>query len=216
MSAVIVIRQSDAVHLVCDGASYAPDGTLLGITAKGFALPHLGCAVAFRSGDIRGVALVTDLALAPSYDALRHAAVDLVGEAIREIGAPIELYVGGFSDDGSIDAFAVTSQAVGGASLLSLTEIPGFAVVPCDPPVHAELAFLAGRSPDEIDVYRGARAIIEAQRRHRIRQEDGSEVYGVGGHAMLLTVTRTKVVSEILARWSDEIGRPIDPFATAA
>jgi hypothetical protein len=65
MSAVIVIRQTDAVHLVCDGASYKPDGTLLGITAKGFALPHLNCAIAFR-GDIRGVALITELALAPS------------------------------------------------------------------------------------------------------------------------------------------------------
>jgi hypothetical protein len=32
---------------------------------------------------------------------------------------------------------------------------------------------------------------------------------------MLLTVTRTKVVTEILARWPD-IGRPIDPFASAA
>ena len=30
-----------------------------------------------------------------------------------------------------------------------------------------------------------------------------------------LTVMRTKVVSEILARWPDVIGRPIDPFTAA-
>jgi hypothetical protein len=41
-------------------------------------------------------------------------------------------------------------------------------------------------------------------------------VYGVGGHAMLLMVSRTRVVSEILERWPDAIGRPIDPFNARA
>jgi hypothetical protein len=121
------------VHLACDGAAYGPDGTLTAITTKAFALPHLGCAVAFR-GDMRGVALVTDLAMAPSYGALRNAAVAMVGEAIAEIGAPIEPYVGGFSDAGTPDAYAVTVQAVGGSDGAGVVMPIRF----CDPEAHGQ------------------------------------------------------------------------------
>jgi hypothetical protein len=46
----------------------------------------------------------------------------MVNEAVREIGAPIELYCGGFSDAGSADAFAVTAQEIGGARMMGLAE----------------------------------------------------------------------------------------------
>jgi hypothetical protein len=80
------------VHLIADGAAHGPDGALLGIPAKGYALPHLDCAIAFR-GDVCGVSLVNALAMAPTYDALRRAAVAVMDRAIRESGRHLLLEV---------------------------------------------------------------------------------------------------------------------------
>jgi hypothetical protein len=44
----------------------------------------------------------------------------------------------------------------------------------------------------------------------------GRERFGVGGFAQLTTVRPSGIATEILARWPDVIGRPIDPFAVAA
>ena len=45
MSAAIMMRQKDAIHLMVDAACYFPDGVIAGFMNKTAAFPELRCAV---------------------------------------------------------------------------------------------------------------------------------------------------------------------------
>ena len=48
VSAVNVIRQQDAVHVLTDGAAFFEDGTVEFIGPKAFPLPHMNLVLALR------------------------------------------------------------------------------------------------------------------------------------------------------------------------
>jgi hypothetical protein len=53
MTAVFIIRQRGACHMVTDGAAVGPAGRMSGILARAMPLPHLGVAVALRGTIVR-------------------------------------------------------------------------------------------------------------------------------------------------------------------
>ena len=59
MSAVIVLQQRNAIHLMTDGAAYMPDGTLTWITPKAWAVPNLQAVVATRGAGGAGALLAS-------------------------------------------------------------------------------------------------------------------------------------------------------------
>jgi hypothetical protein len=102
MTAVFIIRQRNACHMLTDGAALGADGRVAGILAKAMPLPHLGVAVALR-GTVEMLTQIPLLGLAPDVETLRARAE----AATRAVEGQVEVYVAG------LDAcFAVTQAAV--------------------------------------------------------------------------------------------------------
>jgi hypothetical protein len=206
MSAAVVIRGTDKVHLISDGAVYSPDnGVVLSFANKAFGIPHLRCAISFRSASANAMALVHPMSAATSYNVLRREIAELLTNGEKAIGAPIECYVCGFDDAGQSNAYAVVAG--------DIAPIESFAAAPCDPPAHTELAeFLGGIEIEDFDPVRGGQRIIETIRRHPTRQPNGSMAHTVGGFASLITVGRDHIEQRVICRWPwDLIGQPISP-----
>jgi hypothetical protein len=204
MSSAIIIKQTDAVHLISDAAAYdTSNGTLLAIGPKSFSIAHLNAAVACR-GDLAALPLVNGLGFASNYNGLHREAGRILADAEKQ-KLKLELFIGGFLPTGESDAFMAST------GVAWTTDIPGFAVVPMPPGDNPICAALANRAPDDFDPLRDGLAIIEAQRRHAV---DG--MFIVGGWASLISVYRDRIEQRILTRWPDKIGQPINPHPALA
>ena len=182
MTAIFIIRQREACHMLTDGASVGADGRVSGILAKAMPLPHLGVAVALR-GTVDMLAQVPLLGLAPDIETLRLRAEG----AARAVEGQVEVYVAG------LDAcFAVTQAAV--------QDIQGFALTPSSDAIYADLGFLWDRPPDDVEPAIDGVKVFEILRRHRV---PGASV---GGFVQITTVTRDAIATRIVHRWSDRVG----------
>ena len=188
MTAIFIIKQCEACHLLTDGVAIDSDGRVAGILAKAMALPHLGVAVALR-GTVEMLAQMPLLGLAPDLETLRAR----TESAVRAVEGEAEVYVAG------LDAcFAVTAAA--GAQF-----VVGFALTPSSDPIYADLGFLWDRPPDDVDPATDGVKVFEVLRRHRAPSAL------VGGFVRLTTVTRDAVTTRIIHRWPDRVGEPIAP-----
>jgi len=71
MSALITLRQREAVHILCDGAGYDTEGTVRAVMSKSFAIPHLSAVISTRGSAVALPLIGTRLsALFSSFDEL--------------------------------------------------------------------------------------------------------------------------------------------------
>ncbi|MDB5579628.1 MAG: hypothetical protein JWR80_4804 [Bradyrhizobium sp.] len=219
MSAVNIIVQSDAVHLLTDGACYNDDGTMIAIGPKVTAIPHLSCAVAFRGPQSARPILSELIGIsAPTFDTMRASVADLLRRAAEAYaplfeqcsqGADFEAIVAGISETDGPYAFIVPSHSRFGTEPFVVVPIGGLTCTPNNDAILAEIvaALPADCAADDIDPQTHGLAVMEIQRAHLI---DNNGIDGhfaaVGGFAQLTTVTSEAVVTRILHRWPD---RPV-------
>jgi hypothetical protein len=86
MTALNIVRQTDAVHLITDGAAINADGKLHSVVSKVTILPHINTVVAANGMQVFRQIVSGAFENALSYDDLRETAVD----RIRAVIAPIE------------------------------------------------------------------------------------------------------------------------------
>jgi hypothetical protein len=224
MSAINVIVQETAVHLLTDGAAYQMDGTISAIGPKVALMPHLNCAVAFR-GPAPARAILAELISveAHTFDELRDSIGSLMQKAagvfapiFQQCGAgpDFEVVVAGWSGDGPA-AYMVASHGRHGDPW-EIIPLTGLCITPANAVIHERMlaALPNGLTDDDVDPVVHGLAIMGIQRAYLIENHgiDG-RFCAAAGFAQLTTVTAEAVTSRVIHRWPDKIGEPTMPAA---
>jgi len=220
MSAVNTIVQSNAVHIVTDGAAYYLDRTFQFYANKIVPLPHLRCAVAVRGPALAVPFLSSVLSHAETYDALKEAAPEALQTAAEMYspifsacctGADFEVVVGGFTNDGRPDAYLVASHRRYGIEPWTVAPIDGLVCLPNDEKLHAKIvaSLPASATPDDLDPVRDGLTILELQRSNPAAAVDGDDLCAIGGFAQLTSVTADGISTRVIHRWPDRVGSKI-------
>ena len=232
MSSIIIIQQTDAVHLISDAAGYDTDGVVRRVASKIHNLPVANCIYASRGCTWGEDALAVMMACYASFDEI---ATELPDFLLRLKSAAIEagvavvdrsfvVTVAGWSDSLQKWSAAVFSSwdkcdqhDTDGLSYIDGYEPCGpilASTICCAPPVDALILGrpVASQSDiDGLDPVRDGITLIEAQRSEPILINEAYVRYVVGGFAELGTVSAEGIKRQVIKEWSDEIGKHIMP-----
>lgn len=229
MSAINVIQQTDATHLVTDGASYARDGTIVDLCEKVFVLPAARCAYTMRGRTSDGIpeilhyleSLEEVLELMPILSKVLHRKLHAVEP--QEIFEPLrnfEIVIAGWSTVRERpEAWALATRRheiddifmhVESFEPYTLYELPILVTAP-----GVSLSALFGSltsmaDVDALDPESAALALLEAQRAKAWTVGD-RDIHCVGGFGDLTTIDRDGVRTRRIVEWPDKPGKPIDP-----
>lgn len=220
MTAINVIKQADAVHMLTDGASWLFNGSYYNgpPVMKAWPLPHLSAVVAAR-GPMGSPPVLADFfgsSGCGSYDDLKRCALTIVREAMTyesyahafagPFGSKIEIVVAGWSATLGADAFVISVDA---DRALTSNDCGPIMMAPGDQAVQAAaLASLpAGvRSANDMVVERDGIFIMEAQRAALGLTGGPCGMTTCGAFAQLTTVSATSISTRVLKRWPYQIG----------
>ena len=235
MTAINVVRQQRAVHIISDGVFCDNNGIVCEIGPNAFALPHLPAALAIRGASHFMPFLAHRLSReCRSFDDVLMKIV----RTAREVHTSFPMAFGnlGFgSIEPDFDLVAVgwsksraapTSYLVSShdrvvargltASAWQLIELPDVLIAP--PIAENQIAATGWKVPNSANSFRpdiDGLALLKAQRLSRRATEPrfGARgyVYVVGGFVQVTSVSSHGVNSEILHWWPDELGRRIEP-----
>jgi hypothetical protein len=238
MSAINVIRQRNAVHIISDAAVYDSDGVVQFFQPKAFSLPHLPAVLAsrgpFRAGYLLGSALG---AIFATFDDL----VDGIEERLPEICEVfedslhdghkdnIELYIVGWSAEREgpetyflqtktnsfhTDYVPPSGDYYVNPAPFELVKLPEIVLGPfvTQDEAKASQASLNRdvRGPGDLDPAVDGLRILEMQRQQRCTMGE-VEAHWIGGFGLLSTVTKDGVTQRVIGRWDDEVGELIEP-----
>jgi hypothetical protein len=223
VTAINVIKQANAVHLLTDGASWFFNGGFGPACCKAWPIPHLRAVVSGR-GPRLGPLLMADFlnTAGRSYDEMKRNAAVMAQELFEchgdtFIGNPFgpksEFVIAGWSDAHGPDAFTI-SRDDNGAWIV--TDTGAVMMAPGDATIQqVALATLpvGVTSAEAMDPARDGLAMFMAQRAARILA-DGMPV--VGAFVQLTTVTQDGISTRILERWPEEWGEPTVPPGSEA
>lgn len=219
MTAINVIKQKNAVHMITDGASWIFDGGFGPACCKAWPIAHLHAVVSGR-GPRLGPLLLADFlnTAGRTYDEMKKNAATIVGELYachgesliaNPFGPKAEFVIAGWSESVGPDAFVISLQegAWAGQDAGAVMMAPGDLGLQ-----RAVLAAMPAGVTDaeSMDAARDGLAIVQAQRAAR-SIENGAPV--VGGFVQITTVTREAISTRILHSWPDEWGEPMVPPA---
>ena len=235
MTAINVIRQRQAVHIVSDGAFCDDTGTVCEIGPTAFALPHLPAALAIRGASHFMPFLVHRLSReCRSFDDV----LTKITRTVREVHLSFPMAFGtlgygtiepdfdlvtvGWSKTrGAPASYLVSSHdrvvAHGLAtSAWQLVELPDVLIAP--PIAEQQITAAGWKVPYSAESFRpeiDGVALLKAQRLSR-RELDPrlgmrGHVYVVGGFIQVTSVSSHGVSSDILHWWPDKVGRKIEP-----
>lgn len=236
MTALNIVRQPQhkQILVLSDGASYLPDGQLIGTASKVFPVPSWPGVVAGRGPTLAPALLGQHLALAfPTWDLMVQFAADALPSMVEACAVmlqsgTIELVLAGWSQErerpetylircddelppGSTQADVDALIASGGIypGAFELCELPAVVCGPMIGPAARKVTGYAGIADNGSSVAALAdmRFALETQR------HDPSLAFPcVGGFALLTTITPEAVNQEIVHRWpEDQIGELIEP-----
>lgn len=234
MTATIVIKQTNAVHMLTDGlGQWRTDRSFGPWGCKAWTVPHLNAVVASRGVRLRGLLITEGLSLAGrTYDEVKARAVQTLSASegsyeaywkalFGDRGDPFaamprlptenadqEVVIAGWSETCGPDAYALSLDDQGRWSMIAGS--PPMFVAPCDHVIQERsLAVLAphikaDHNVDGLDPERDGLAIIEVQRRRAI----DLGIHLVGGFVQLTTITQHGASARILRTWPSEYGGP--------
>lgn len=181
MTAINVIRQSNAVHLVADGLSYGPPGQRLHPSTKLWPLPHLPAIVAARGPKLLPPILADILgSTARSYDDIRATIGQVLKAYLPQITAMMqalpgahadlsvfELIVAGISQHTGPDYFFFTvNENYRSLSPWTVHDLGDLAMIPLTEAMEDEArTVFAERNIEDLTVFDGIR-MCEIQRRN--------------------------------------------------
>ena len=215
MSAVVVIRQADRVHMITDGAGLH-EGKLIARVVKSLPIPHLNLVVGTRGkGLVSSVALMALSEAGATYDEAKRNAGDVIRRYASIPGMPtdgFEVYVAGISESTGPDAWGLsTNEKSFDSAPFEVVDIPRLAIAPDVSPTRIELLRdLQGPNAldyvgELMDDLRTTQAPL-ASRPGALGMRYTERGYTVGCFAQLTTVTVEGISSRIIRRWPDEIG----------
>jgi hypothetical protein len=237
MSAINVVRQKQAVHIISDGAFCDASGMVREIGPSAFSLPHLPAALAIRGSShfmpflvhrlsrecrslddllakIVSVALEVHISFPMTFGTLEHGTIapdfDLVVAGWSKArSGPVSYLV---SSHDRLVAGGLTSNA------WQLLELPEVLVAP--PVAEKQIAASGWSVPYSVESFRpdaDGIALIKAQRYSRRELDDRSGLRGqahvVGGFVQITSVSEHGVSSDVPYWWPDQVGRKIEPQA---
>ena len=232
MSSIIIIQQTDAVHLISDGAGYDNEGVVQRVASKIHSLPLANCIYASRGCTWTEDALAVMMACYSSFDEIATELPDFllrlksaaVAAGVAVIDRTFIVTVAGWSDALQKWAAVVYSSwdkcdphDVDGLSFIEGYETcrPILAsTICCAPPVE-ELAL--GRpvesqsEVDAIDPVQDGITLIEVQRARPLLISEAHARYVVGGFAELGSVSAAGIDRRVIKEWPDKIGAHILP-----
>lgn len=219
MSAVNILRQSDAVHILTDGLAISGEGDDNALP-KAHGLAHINAAVAVRGTLVAEVLLLPIIRAHKSYDALKQNigpvlrdCFDRFGEVVDQVpgtgnGRDTDLFIAGWTDAGEPDCFLVTNHTrYPDAIPFEPMAIGGLMSVPHPPELTDEFwESVRTRNPlaaswDDVDAAIDGLSLLELQRGYIFDPGNGSERSTVGAFAQLTTVRRDEITTRILRRW---------------
>jgi hypothetical protein len=221
MTAINIIQQISAVHVITDGAVCNPDDGKLALeVAKVWPLPHLNAVIAVRGSYLAAPAILLRIgAKALSFDDLKKQISSGLNdecdraELLAACGS-FDLVVAGWSDSvGPHSYFMCNHLLHGGIEPWRVVDLNGVSLLPLSPAMRTEFddAFPPGTNPHALDPIRDGLRMLEIQRRHLAPNADGSANYRtIGRFAQLTTITRAAIETRIIHRWPDVPGRAIE------
>lgn len=223
MTAINIIRQKNAVHMITDAAGYDERGVLLTIGPKAWPLPHLNAVFAARGPKLLSPLIADMLAQsATSYDALKGEFADIVISGCGRLGlvddqAPFQLAVAGWSESHGPDSYVLTNHP-GQADIKPWTvaQCGPISIAPSTEAMHAVFLekVVGATAIDALDPETTALKLIALQRHAKVSVLNGSPddlFFLVGGFAQITTVTPGGISTRILHRWPDKLGETIVP-----
>ena len=178
MTAIIVFRRPDAVHIFSDGGMDLPrsfESKQVFHGPKCWALPHLNAAMAARGPQAIVSALASILgSAAVSFDELRNSVPSLVKKYFEENlcgiqesphGAGFDVVIGGWSETKGADLFAVSTRIESGHEPWALIDIPKYMISPSTPELLASVNEQISKADESVDPVSDALAIMDQQRR---------------------------------------------------
>lgn len=234
MSALITLRQREAVHILCDGAGYDAEGTVRAIMSKSFAIPHLSAVISTRGPAIALPFIATRLStLFSSFDELVSGIEAELPKIIEDAGAlfavsgagSTEMALIGWSDQNDTGmAFTIQSGDASEtrAEYADVEQPDSFKLVErlaafAWPAPSAEIMRVAAHGFLDADIEKLVPAVdllqIMEMQRQSLVEYNGLDIYVVGGLALLSTVSRGGTITQqVIHRWpEDRIGADIVP-----
>jgi hypothetical protein len=214
MTAINILRQKNAVHLISDGASYDENQRLVSSGPKVFALPHINTAIGIR-GPTVALPLIAHFVghAASSYDGLKTNIAGVLKSAFANMKAVTDLCpaidrgmyadvaIIGFSErSGEPDAYVISKPKDEDAAW-PVTQIPEMGFMPSLQEINTWIKTIAV-SINELDPCDFGLRVLEMQRAARFHER-----CHIGGFAQITTVTRTGGInSKMLRHWNDTPG----------
>ena len=224
MTAINVIKQSNAVHVLTDGAGYNADGTLIAIANKVWPVAHLNLVLASRGSAYFAPLLAQHAsAAAHSFDHLKSImpalALELAGRfaplmRMSELGSQFDLVVAGWSETSGPSSYFLCDHHQHGPSVepWKPVDLGPISLLPQTAAMKVDLdhEFPNGADPDQFDSVKDGMCILEIQRRHPSEHGPAGS-HMLRGVGMFAQLTRGAIETKIIHRWPDEIGKPIKP-----
>jgi hypothetical protein len=223
MTAVNAFQNERIAWLMTDAAGYDRDGTVLSFYQKAYALPSCRAAIGVRGSSILPPLLASALSQRfHSFDSLTDGVSAYLRRSYTKeiaphlgINADFECVIAGWSESADRPKlFFLTKVAGSRFEPFKLYEEPGAIIAPM-PSVDVMRA--AGMREDitsyNFDPSRDAIPLMEAQRRSKgviKNSASHNEIAPVGGYLLLTEITRNGVHQQVIHRWRDRIGSPID------
>jgi len=231
MTAINVVRQLDAVHIISDGVFCDTDGFVLNIGPNTWFLPHLSAAIGIHGsphfmpflinrlgGECRSFDDIAAKILTIALDV--HISFPMTHGTLGwgNINPEFDLFVVGWSEArGQPISYLVARPGRGTGSQVSadwrVVELPDLLIAP---PLNERVGRADGWKPptsaEAFQVEPDGIKLVEAQRFTPTRiNSEGGIGFSVGGFVQLTSVSAQRVTSRILLRWPDKVGRKIEP-----
>lgn len=240
MTAITIVRGSDAIAIASDGAAYEDDGTLRQIVSKVELMPNLSCVIGGTGSQLASKYfrdLLFWLPIPPvDFDGVIDIAPTLCEQVygyVQEYGAPstrkFTLFFCGWSESrGRLETYAIKSREwenvpnlegeIGTAPPFTLVPLPEIHCAPAPEPTIAEQFGITVPGQNMVErpengIEYAMRAVVSC--RFCLGGMDMKEALEdpyccVGGFLQITTVTRDAIVSQIVHRWPDVIGERMD------
>jgi hypothetical protein len=218
MTLLNIVRRSDCVHLLTDGAGLNDSAKVEAMVSKCMIYPHLNMAIGFRGIHLVGMVLMSSFSSAISFDDVRRNFAKIVQGQVdatkskwtKMLGRramQFDMAVAGWSKDGPRGLFLSTIERPG-TPVFRAIEVDQL-ITPSSNILFAETSSVFAR-PD-FSIERDMIAIAEKQR-------NVIEPYGpkriktalVGGYLQLTSIRDREISTRIIHRWDDKIGHRLN------
>ena len=223
MTAITVIRQFNAVHVLSDTGVFDEHGRLVAFTNKVWPMPHKNAVICIR-GLAPIAAAIAEIVFrvgCASYDDMRsnvrrelRSNFEAQAALFRSKGLvwgelKFDVIIAGYSESVGPHCYAFFSYDMASVCL-AWDEVLLGPIAPL-PSTDEMMARLNLPDVDTLSIERDGLRIANEQRKVAMPFDVGAPGCGLGGALQLTTITTHMITQRIIHRWPDKIGERITP-----